>query len=83
MKKTILTSKIYVFGWLFALLIVGALLLLCEPDLLWKIQQKNLFLCTSLFMKEQLVVPGGLLSWIGMWFTQFLYYPGVGVLMLC
>ena len=83
MKKTILTSKIYVFGWLFALLIVGALLLLCEPDLLWKIQQKNLFLCTSLFMKEQLVVPGGLLSWIGMWFTQFLYYPVVGVLMLC
>ena len=83
MKKTILTSKLYVVGWLLALMIVGALLLLYEPDLLWKIQQKNLFLCTTLFLKEQLVVPGGLLSWIGMWFTQFLYYPVIGVLMLC
>jgi hypothetical protein len=61
MKKTILTSKLYVVGWLLALMIVGALQLLYEPDLLWKIQQKNLFLCTTLFLKEQLVVPGGLL----------------------
>ena len=83
MKKTILTLKFYVVGWLLALVIVGALLLLYEPDLLWKIQQKNLFLCTALFLKEQLVVPGGLLSWVGMWFTQFLYYPVLGILMLC
>ena len=36
-----------------------------------------------LFFKEQLVVPGGLLTWVGMWFTQFLYIPWLGVLMLC
>lgn len=83
MKKTILTSNIYVVGWQLALLAVGATLLIGEPDFLWKVEQKNLFLCTAAFLTEQLVVPGGLLSWVGMWFTQFLYYPIVGVLMLC
>ena len=58
-------------------------MLLFESDQLWKIQEKNLFLCTMLFFKEQLVVPGGLLTWIGTWFTQFLYYPWLGVLLLC
>ena len=63
-------------------MIAGALLVF-ESDQLWKIQEKNLFLCSALFLKEQFVVPGGLLSWVGMWFTQFLYYPWLGVLLLC
>lgn len=66
-----------------ALAAVACVLLTYEQDLLWKVQERNLFLCSMLFLKEQLVVPGGLLSWVGMWFTQFLYYPWVGVLMLC
>lgn len=83
MKKIYLSSYLYVIGWLLALLVVGLLLLICEPDLLWKIQERNLFFCSLLYLKEQLLVPGGLLTWVGMWFTSFLYYPIVGVLMLC
>ena len=69
--------------WLGALVVIAGALLLFEGDQLWKIQEKNLFLCSTLFLKEQMVVPGGLLTWVGTWFTQFLYYPWLGVLMLC
>ena len=78
-----LKSNVYIILWLVALLAVAVVLLFCESDQLWKIQERHLFLCSTLFLKEQLVVPGGMLTWIGMWFTQFLYYPWVGVLMLC
>ena len=69
--------------WLVALVVIAGALLLFESDQLWKVQQKNLFLCSTLYLKEQLVVPGGLLTWVGTWFTQFLYYPWLGVLLLC
>ena len=73
----------FVFLWLTALAVLAGVLLTYEYHLLWKVQEKNLFLCSMLFFKEQLVVPGGLLTWVGMWFTQFLYEPWLGVLMLC
>ena len=66
-----------------ALVVMAGAVLYFESDLLWKVQQKNLFLNSSLFLKEQLVVPGGLLTWVSTWFTQFLYYPWLGMLMLC
>ena len=69
--------------WLVALVVIAGALLLFESDQLWKVQQKNLFLCSTLYFKDQLVVPGGLLTWVGTWFTQFLYYPWLGVLLLC
>ena len=69
--------------WIVALAIIAGAMLFFESDQLWKIQEKNLFLCSTLFLKEQLVVPGGLLTWVGMWFTQFLYHPWLGVLLLC
>ena len=69
--------------WLLALVVIAGALLLFESDQLWKVQQKNLFLCSTLYFKDQLVVPGGLLTWVGTWFTQFLYYPWLGVLLLC
>lgn len=69
--------------WLVALVMIAVALLIFESDQLWKVQEKNLFLCSSLYLKEQLVVPGGLLTWVGTWFTQFLYYPWLGVLLLC
>ena len=73
----------FVILWLTALAVLAGVLLTYEYHLLWKVQEKNLFLCSMLFFKEQLVVPGGLLTWVGMWFTQFLYEPWLGVLMLC
>ncbi len=66
-----------------ALLVIAGALLLFESDQLWKVQEKNLFFCTTLFLREQLVVPGGLLTWTGRFFTQFLYYPWLGVSLLC
>ena len=69
--------------WAVALAFIAGAMLFFESDQLWKVQEKNLFLCSTLFLKEQLVAPGGLLTWVGTWFTQFLYYPWLGVLLLC
>lgn len=69
--------------WIVALLLIAVALLCFEPDLLWKIQQYNLFLDTSLFFHEEMLVPGGFLSYVGCYFTQFFYHPWLGVLMLC
>lgn len=69
--------------WLGALLLIAFALLYFESDLLWKVQQYNLFLDTSLFLSDKMVVPGGLLSYAGCFFTQFFFHPWLGVLMLC
>jgi hypothetical protein len=69
--------------WLGALVVIAASLLFMESDLLWKIQQYDLFLYTTLFFKQQMVVSGGMLSYLGSFFTQFFFYPWLGVLMLC
>lgn len=69
--------------WLGALLLIACALLYYETDLLWKVQQYNLFLNTSLFFHEQMLVPGGFLSYVSCFFIQFFYHPWLGVLMLC
>ena len=69
--------------WLVALLIVAGALLFWEADFLWKVQERNLFLNTSMFFEERMVVPGGLLSWAGTFLTQFFIYPWLGTLLLC
>ena len=69
--------------WLTALIVAAAAMLLFESDLLWKIQEKNLFLSSRIFLSEQMIVPGGLLTWLGTWFTQLLFYPALGVTLLC
>ena len=66
-----------------ALVAIAGMLLVFESDFLWKLQEENLFLNSRVFFKEQMVEPGGMLTWLGAWFTQFLFYPWVGVLMLC
>ena len=83
MKKHFLKRYATILTGVIVLAVVAGILLTYEQHLLWKVQEKNLFLCSVLFLKEQLVVPGGLLTWVGMFFTQFLYYPWMGVLMLC
>ena len=83
--KTVQSLKRYtpLLSGLLTLAVVAVILLTYEQHLLWKIQEKNLFICSALYLKEQLVVPGGLLTWLGTFFTQFLYYPWLGVLLLC
>jgi len=69
--------------WLLALLLTAGLLLGYERDVLWKIQEQNLFLDTPLFFRQQMIVPGGLLTYVGSFLTQLLYYPVLGVVVLC
>ena len=72
-----------ILTWLGALLLIAVALLSFETDLLWRVQLYNLFLDTPLFFRELMVEPGGLLSYVGCYFTQFFYHPWLGVLMLC
>lgn len=69
--------------WLLSLLLIAATLLLFENDFLWKTQELNLFLTTPDFFCQQMVVSGGLLTYLGTFFTQFLAIPWLGVVMLC
>ena len=69
--------------WLATLIAVASVMLFFEADLLWKVQQHNVFLSTSSFFQQMMAVPGGMLSYLGAWFTQHFYYPWVGVIMLC
>ena len=54
-----------------------------EENFLWKVQELNLFLDTELFFKQQMVVPGGMLTYLGTFFTDFFYHTWIGVLILC
>ena len=65
-----------------ALLVTACCLLLFEREVLWKVQEMNLFLDTPLFLKQQMVTSGWLLMWLGSFFTDFFYYPWLGVLLL-
>ena len=69
--------------WGVALGLVAFALLYFEADLLWKVQHHDVFLGSALFFKQQMVVPGGLLSYVGAFFTQHFYYPWVGVVLIC
>ena len=57
--------------WTGILTAIAVILLIYETDLLWKVQHFNLFLFSSLFFKQQMIVPGGMLSYLGTFFTQF------------
>jgi len=75
------------WGWvsipILALLAAYIVMVVFESDYLKRAEELNLFLYTPLFFKQQLVVAGGLLTWIGTYFTQFFYHPWLGSLMLC
>ncbi|MCR5131992.1 MAG: DUF6057 family protein [Prevotella sp.] len=68
---------------LIALIVVGAALVCYESDFLFRVQEMDLFLYTPLFFKQQLVVSGGFLTYLGTYFTQYFYHPWIGVAMLC
>ena len=54
-----------------------------EANYLWKVQELNLFLDTELFFKQQMVVPGGMLTYLGTFFTDFFYHTWLGVVVQC
>lgn len=65
-----------------ALLTTACCLLVYEQGFLWKAQEMNLFLDTPLFLKQQMVTSGWLLTWLGCYFTEFFYHPVFGVALL-
>ena len=69
--------------WVGSLVVVAFALLFWEADLLWKVQQHNVFLNSTLSFQQQMVVPGGMLSYLGAWLSQHFYYPWLGVVVLC
>ena len=75
-------TKIRRFALLVPLLAAALFLLVREHHLLWKVQELNLFLNTPQFFTQQLIVPGGLLTYLGTFFTQFFFRPWLGVLIL-
>lgn len=62
---------------------MAVLLAVLEGDVLFRIQEQNLFLHTPLFFRQCMVTAGGLLMWMGAYLTQFLYYPMLGAGLLC
>ena len=66
-----------------ALVTVGCCLLQYESDYLWRVQELNLFLDTPLYLKQQMVESGWLITWLGSYFTEFFYHPWIGVTLLC
>lgn len=85
-KKTITTTWLkYLSPGIcgLTLIVMGICLLLLEDEFLWKVQELNLHLDTPLFFHQQMVVSGGLLTWLGTWFTEFFYHPVLGVGWLC
>ena len=65
-----------------AVVVAVAALIVYENDYLYRLQELNLFLYTPLFFKQQMVVSGGFLSYLGCYFTQFLYHPWLGATLL-
>lgn len=68
---------------LLGLIAIAAALLSAEQAYLFRVQELNLFMYTPLFFKQQLVVAGGFLTWLGTYFTQYFYHPALGVGLLC
>lgn len=73
----------HAISWILALAAIACGLLVYESDLLWKVQELNLFMNTSLFFRQQMVVPAGILTYVGTWLTQLFYHPWLGVTVLC
>ncbi len=68
---------------LIALVAAFVLIVVREGDYLQRVQELNLFLYTPLYFQQQITAAGGLLVWLGTYFTQYFYHPWLGALLLC
>jgi hypothetical protein len=76
-KKRILINLISIILFTFLALY---LTILHNKVYLFKLQDLSLFLPTKMFFLNNVNTPGGFLSYLGLFFTQFFYYPWVGSL---
>ena len=76
-KESLLHKLHLKVGLLFAVTI-WILLNLFEHEFLFRVQELSLWLPTEIYFDERMLVPGGLMSYIACFFTQFFYYPMLG-----
>ena len=65
-----------------ALVAAYILILSREADYLAFVERQSLFLATPKFLQQHLAVAAGALSYVGIWFTEFLFQPWLGALLL-
>ncbi len=53
-----------------------------NADTMYFLQDRGWWNSTSLFFKDCISVPGGMLAWAGSFLTQIFYYPALGCLLL-
>ena len=68
-------------GILFAAL-AWVRLVMYHDELLYEAQEQNFWQSGAMFFQQVLQQPGGVLSWCGMYLTQYFYYPALGATML-
>jgi len=74
-KKYFLINSISVILFTF---LAFYLTVLHNRDYLFKLQDLSLFLPTKMFFLNNVNTPAGFLSYLGLFFTQFFYYPWLG-----
>lgn len=67
--------------YLFAVLL-AAILLIFYKEFLWRMQLHSIFLSNELFFSQSVALPGGFMTWISAYLTQFFYYPALGTAIL-
>ena len=63
-------------------LVVYALLLIFEKELLFRSQELSLWMPTEVWFTRRMAYPAGFLTVIATFFNQFMYYPWLGALLL-
>ncbi|MBP5515247.1 MAG: hypothetical protein J6Y04_10840 [Bacteroidaceae bacterium] len=68
-----------------ALAIMGWLVLRTETDVLYRLQELSLWLPTRHFFETSIIYPGGVLTWLSAFMTQFFYHPllGMTLMLIC
>ena len=61
---------------------MGWLLLQRESEVLFRAQELSLWIPTKYFYQTSIIYPGGTLTWLAAYMTQFFFHPWLGVLLL-
>lgn len=62
-----------------ALLAMGGCVLRTESEVLFRMQELSLFLPTKHFLQVSTIYPGGILTWLAAFMTQFFFHPVLGM----
>ena len=76
-------SKLWFFVIPLLLAVFGFCLVRRETEFLLRAQELTLWLPTELYWKTLMQYPGGAVSWLATYLTQYFYYPWLGTTILC